>query len=53
MDYVYYKNDYELICCDLSTQSILDSDSRSIQQIEFFYRLDDNKIAQILTVLEE
>ena len=51
LDFIYFKNDYKIVCCNLSRQNILDSDPRSIQQIEFVYRLDDNKFAQVLTVL--
>ena len=34
-------------------QSILDSDSRILQQIEFIFKLDNNVNAQILTVSEK
>ena len=56
LDYDYYKKDYELIACDLSKQKMLDSDAKSIQQIEFIFKLDNaaaNNTAQILTVLEK
>ena len=53
LDYYYYKKLYKLVCCNLSMQSILDSDPRAVQQIEFLYRLDNDKTAQILTALEK
>ena len=39
IDYNYWKNNYKLICCDLSKQKVLDSNPRSNQQVEFVYRL--------------
>ena len=60
LDYNYWKNNYKLICCDLSKQKVLDSNPKVNQQIKFIYRLDstrnDNQSgnrAQILTVLEK
>ena len=53
LDYKYFKDDYKLLCCNLSMQSILDSDPRAVQQIEFFYRLDNDKATQILTLLKK
>ena len=41
LDYYYYKKDYKLIAYDLSKQKILDSDPKSIQQIEFIFKLDN------------
>ena len=46
LDYKYFKGDYKLVCCNLSMQSILDSDPRSVQQIEFIYRLDNTITTQ-------
>ena len=37
----------------MSQQSVLDSNLRSMQQIEFIYRLDNNVRTQNLTVLEK
>ena len=54
LDYDYWKNNYKLICCDLSKQKVLDSNPKANQQIEFIYKLDngtDN--AQILTISEK
>ena len=53
LDYRYFKDHYQLVCCNLALQSQLDADPRSIQQIEFTYRLDDDANAQILIVLEK
>ena len=55
-DYYYWKNNYKLICCDLSKQKVLDSNPKANQQTEFVYRLDNTNNnaetkAQILTVL--
>ena len=49
---------YKLICCDLCKQKVLDSNPKANQQIEFVYKLDNNRAgpgtkAQILTVLEK
>ena len=59
LDYDYWKNNYKLICWDLSKQKVLDSNSKANQQVEFIYKLDNTrnvgggKRAQILTVLEK
>ena len=55
LDYVYYKNNYKIVACDLSKQKELESDPRAIQQLEFVYKLDNTaqNIVQILTVLEK
>ena len=53
LDYDYWKNNYKLICCDLSKQKVLDSNLKANQQIELVYKLDSNTVdAQVLTVLE-
>ena len=36
LDYQYFKDHYSLIAIDLSRQKELDTDSRAIQQIEFY-----------------
>ena len=36
LDYEYFKDHYQLICCNLSQQAILDADPRAIQQIKFY-----------------
>ena len=58
LDYDYWKNNYKLICCDLSKQKVLYSNPEANQPVEFVYKLDNNRSvaggnrAQILTVLE-
>ena len=53
VDYYYYLKSFNIVAIDLSKQSILDSDPRIAQQLEFIYRLDGNTKAEILTVLEK
>ena len=53
IDYNFYVNEWNFIAVDLSKQSVLESDPRAIQQIEFIYRLDNNINSQILTVLQK
>ena len=36
LDYQYFKDHYQVIAIDLSKQKELDTDSRAIQQIEFY-----------------
>ena len=55
LDYDYWKNNYKLICSDLSKEKVLDSNPRIHQQIEFVYKLDNTRAApgtkaQILTI---
>ena len=51
LDYQYFKDHYNLIAIDLSKQKELDSDSRAIQQIEFYGMLKTN--LQVCTDLEK
>ena len=59
--YDYIKNHYKLIAVDLSSQKELDTDSKSIEQIEFVGQLknvdginDDGAESMfILTILEK
>ena len=60
LDYDYWEKNYKLICCNLSTQKVLDSNPKANQQIEFIYKLDNTRNdnqggnrVQILTVLEK
>ena len=58
LDCDYWKNNYKLICCDLSKQKVLGSNPKANQQIEFVYKLNNTRAApgtkaQILTVLEK
>ena len=51
LDYKYYSKHYKLVIINLSKKKELDSDPRSIQQIEFYCKLDAN--SQMCTVLEK
>ena len=51
LDCKYFKGHYLMTACNLSQQKELDTDPRSIQQIEANFMLDTN--SQILTVLEK
>ena len=51
IDYQYFKDHYQLIAVDLSTQKELDADPRAIQQIEFYGKLGTD--SQVFTVLEK
>ena len=51
LDYQYFKDHYNLIAIDLSKQKELDTDSRAIQQIEFYGMLKTN--LQVCAVLEK
>ena len=49
--YQYFKDYYNLIAIDLSTQKEFDADLRAIQQIEFYGMPKTN--SQVCTVLEK
>ena len=51
LDYQYFKDHYQLIAVDISKQEELDTDSRAIQQIEFYGMLKTN--SQVCAVLEK
>ena len=51
MDYIYFKDHYNVAACSLSHHKELDADPRSLQQIEFNCILNTN--SQICTVLEK
>ena len=51
LDYQYFKDYYNLMAVDSSKQRKIDSDSRAIQQIEFYGMLKIN--SQVCTVLEK
>ena len=56
LDYDYYIKDFNILGTDLSHQSVLDTDPKANQQIEFVYKLPsgDNTIDYVLlTVLEK
>ena len=41
----YWKNNYKLICCNLSKQKVLDDNPKTNQQIEFVYKWDNTRAA--------
>ena len=51
LDYQYFKDHYQLIAVNVSQRKELDADPRTIQQIEFYGKLETN--LQVLTVLEK
>ena len=51
LDYQYFRDHYQLICCNLSQQEELDADEKSNQQIEFYGKLGTD--SQLCTVLEK
>ena len=51
LDYQYFKDHYQLITVDLSKQKELNTDSRPIQQIEFYRMLKTN--SQVCKVLKK
>ena len=51
LDYQYFKDHYQLICCNLSQQKEFDADEKANQQIEFYGKLGTN--SQVCTVLEK
>ena len=53
LDYVYFKDNYEIIAVDLSKQQALDADPRANQQINFTANLDRANNTRIYFTLEE
>ena len=51
LGYQYFKDHYQLICCNLSQQDILNADPRANQQAEFYVKLQTD--VQFCTVLEK
>ena len=51
LDYLYFKDYYNLIAVKLSKQKELDADSKATQQIEFYGMLKTN--SQVCTDLEK
>ena len=39
LDYQYFRDHYQIICCNLSQQKELDPDEKANQQIEFYEKL--------------
>ena len=53
LDYVYFKDNYEIIAVHLSKQQALDADPRANQQINFTANLDRANSTRIYFTLEE
>ena len=53
LDYVYFKESYEMIAIDLSKQQVLDADPRTIQQIGFTANLDREGNTTMLFIIKE
>ena len=53
IDYDYYIKDFNIVAIDLSHQSVLNSDPKVIQQIEFIYKINAGLSADIFTILEK
>ena len=53
LDYLYFKEHYKVIAIDLSKQQKLDTNSKSIKQINFTGNLDQNGNTQIFFIIEE
>ena len=51
LDYYYFRDHYQLTCCNPSQQKELDADEKANQQIEFYGKLGTN--SQLCTVLEK
>ena len=51
IDYYCFLKNYQIICCNLSKQKQLDADTSSIQQTEFYGKLEAN--SQVGTVLRK
>ena len=53
LDYVYFKNYYQMIATDLSKQQALDADTRAIQEINFTGNLDQAGNTTMFFINEE
>ena len=53
LDYIYFKNYFNLIPVDLSKQQALDGDPKAIQQINFTENLDRAGKTRFYLILEE
>ena len=53
LDYIYFKNYFNLIAVDLSKQQALDGDPKAIQQINFTENLDRAGKTRFYLILEE
>ena len=53
LDYVYFKNYYQMIAIDLGKQQALDADPRALQQINFTANFDRTGNTWFYFILEE
>ena len=53
LDYIYFKNYYQMIAIDLGKQQALDADPRALQQINFTANLDRTGNTRFYFILEE
>ena len=53
LDYLYFKENYEMIAIVLIKQQELDTDPRAIQQINFTVNLDRNNCAATFFIIEK
>ena len=53
LDYPYFKDHYKMIAIDLSKQQALDTDPRTIQQINFTANLDRAGNTTMFFIIEE
>ena len=53
LGYIYFKNYYKMIAVDLSKQQALDTDPKTIQQINFTSNLERDENTRFDFILEE
>ena len=53
LGYIYFKNYYKMIAVDLSKQQALDTDPKTIQQINFTSNLERDKNTRFDFIFEE
>ena len=53
LDYLYFKENYEMIAVDLNKQQALDADLRAVQQINFTANLDRAGKTTMFFIIEE
>ena len=53
LDYLYFKESYEMIAVDLNKQQALDADPRAVQQINFTANLDRAGKTTMFFIIEE
>ena len=50
LDYPYFRDNFKLIAIDLNKQQVLDADPKTIQQINFFWNLDQAESTWIVFI---